>query len=94
MTSTNELTAVNEISVFPNPTSADLTVNFTLAETTQLTVDVYNALGQRVQTVATENFQAGQHTLEVNTSNMASGLYFINLRNANAVLTKRFAVSK
>jgi hypothetical protein len=93
-TSTNELTAVNEISVFPNPTSADLTVNFTLAETTQLTVDVYNALGQRVQTVATENFQAGQHTLEVNTSNMASGLYFINLRNANAVLTKRFAVSK
>lgn len=93
-TATKELTAVNQLSLFPNPTSDLLTVTFDLTESMPLTIDVFNALGQRIQTVAAQNFTAGSHTLEVDASAMPGGLYFINLRNADKVVTKRFAVSK
>ncbi|MEN0004619.1 MAG: redoxin family protein, partial [Bacteroidota bacterium] len=49
VTSTNQLTAISDITVFPNPTSAELNVNFELAEAMPLNIEVFNALGQRVQ---------------------------------------------
>ncbi|MCI5080735.1 MAG: T9SS type A sorting domain-containing protein, partial [Saprospiraceae bacterium] len=79
---------------FPNPTDANATMNFTLAESMFLNVDVINTLGQRVQRVSAQQFAAGQHTIELNTSELPNGLYYINVSSADKQLTYKVAVSR
>ncbi|MCB0635834.1 MAG: T9SS type A sorting domain-containing protein, partial [Lewinella sp.] len=93
ITSTRELLELTGFEMFPNPADAQMTVRFNLEQTTQMEVGVYNALGQRVQTVATENFAAGRHTLEVNTADLSEGVYFLRLRNADRETSQRFIVN-
>jgi Secretion system C-terminal sorting domain len=62
---------------YPNPFNAATTVRVTLPEAADLTVSVYNVAGQLVATIADGNYNAGQHALTFDASNIASGLYFI-----------------
>lgn len=94
VTSVNELTEVSNLTIFPNPTDANATMNFTLAESMFLNVDVINTLGQRVQRVSAQQFAAGQHTIELNTSELPNGLYYINVSSADKQLTYKVAVSR
>ena len=93
-TSTTTLDAVSQLNIFPNPTSANATINFTLAEAMQLRVDVVNTLGQKVQTIAVEQFAAGRHSFDLNTTNLTNGLYYLNVRSADKQITRKFAVSR
>ncbi len=62
---------------YPNPFNAATTINIALPETSELTVSVYNIMGQQVAVLANGQYQAGQHNLTFNASNLASGLYFV-----------------
>ena len=89
-----ELTSVEGLQLFPNPVSDRMTVNFGMNEANYLQVEVYNALGQRVQTVAAEQFAAGSHTLEVNAADLSNGVYFLRMRNNERELNRRFVVNR
>lgn len=89
-----ELTSVSAFKMFPNPVSERMTVNFNLTEANFLQVEVYNTLGQLVQTLASDNFGAGQHTLEVNATNLSQGVYFVRMRNGERELNRRFVVNR
>ena len=80
-------------SIYPNPVRNNLTVEFELDNATDMTISIVNALGQTVQHVATQNF-VGQNTLNVNTSALSSGVYFVNAISENGVVTQRFVVEK
>lgn len=79
--------------VFPNPTSSDANVMFSV-ETTNATVEVVNTLGQVVYT-----FNAGaiygDYMLSIPTDNLTEGLYIINVKTAEGeVSTIRLSVVK
>jgi hypothetical protein len=93
VTSTRELLELTGFEMFPNPADEQMSVRFNLEETTQMEVSIYNALGQQVQVVATENFGTGRHTLDVNTADLSEGVYFLRLRNADRENSHRFIVS-
>jgi hypothetical protein len=78
--------------VYPNPASDFAIVTFT-AETDQATIEVVNALGQ---TVFTQNLGSvnGEQFVQLSTSTLSEGLYFVNLRTANGTATKRLSVVK
>ncbi len=83
----------NSLNVFPNPVRNELNVRFTLNKAEKLTIEIYNALGQKVHTVANTSFN-GENTLTVNTSDLAAGIYHLNLVSQNGVTTQRFVVEK
>lgn len=74
--------ALNEVTnfvVFPNPSSnGSVNVLVETAKTTDLQVNVYNALGQRA---VSQNLGAinGQHSITVNTANLSAGVYMVEL---------------
>lgn len=84
---------VVEMNIMPNPVRDYMTVAFTMEEMTDATISIVNALGQRVQQVASQSFE-GVNNLEVNTSQLTTGVYFLNITSEKGTSTKRFVVEK
>ena len=79
--SVNDFNAIN-VSLFPNPTSDNITIESDKHITDVL---IYNTLGQ---TVKNGSPQATNFSLE--TSNLNSGVYFVNLKTDTASKTLKF----
>ena len=86
---------------YPNPMSGESTILFTLPEkqvSYQTKLEVYNALGQRVTTLAEGNFIAGFYTTKWNNENSSGGIYFFRLTVAEdgvqKVLTEKVIVNR
>lgn len=90
----NELSALNNATVYPNPASDKAIVSIDLAQQTALEVFVTNANGQIVQTVATADFEAGNHQLTIDASNFATGLYYTVIRANNSTQTIKLSIVK
>jgi Bacterial lectin/Secretion system C-terminal sorting domain len=63
---------------YPNPFNASTSVSVTLPQVSDLTVSVFNVMGQQVATLANGAHNAGQHTFSFDASNLSSGIYFIH----------------
>lgn len=86
--------AVSNLSFYPNPTSANGTISLSLTESAKVNVVVLNAVGQTVySTSVTAN--AGSNKVDVNLSNLSSGLYFYQVQVANKkAVTQKFVIEK
>jgi hypothetical protein len=63
---------------YPNPFNAMTRFTVTLPEAAELTVAVYNVVGQRVVVLADGYMDAGRHEFSVDASTMSSGVYFLH----------------
>ncbi|MDZ7681751.1 MAG: T9SS type A sorting domain-containing protein [Fodinibius sp.] len=62
---------------YPNPFNPSTTLRFELPEQTEVRLQVFNVLGQRVRTlINNEVREAGVHTITFDGSRQASGMYF------------------
>ena len=65
--------------VYPNP-AVDLTMfAFAFSEQGRISVSLYNALGQKISDVYQANYNTGNNVVQLNTSLLASGMYFLTL---------------
>jgi hypothetical protein len=79
---------VNEIinfdsKVYPNPFTEQTTVSYTLTTTSNVNIEVYNFVGEKVQTIVNEAKGAGKHNAIFSNTNMAKGIYFIRVTAGN-----------
>ncbi|MBD3169953.1 MAG: T9SS type A sorting domain-containing protein [candidate division Zixibacteria bacterium] len=79
---------------YPNPFNAQTNINVELAQSGDISLDVYNLMGQKVATLADGYTQAGSHTFTWDASNSSSGVYFYKLNVGGEVLTKRMTLLK
>jgi hypothetical protein len=77
---------------FPNPARAGVTVQYTLPEATTVTLEVFDLLGRRVATVADGPREAPGEEIQISTSSLAPGVYFLRLQTESRVQTQRFTV--
>lgn len=84
--------AANNVRLYPNPAADYLTVEFELAQSADLNVEITNALGQVVGKVTNGNTAAGLHTHQVSTANLANGTYFVRFLNGNKATAQRFTI--
>lgn len=84
----------NEVSLFPNPAHESTTVKFTLKENTAVSVLVFDAMGRVVTNVASQQLQKGTQSINVNTANLASGIYNLKIQTEAGSTTQRFTVVK
>lgn len=68
---------------YPNPFNPTTEIAYTLAEDSDVVIQVYNVKGQIVETLVNENQSKGEHTVTWNADNMASGVYFYKI-NTNS----------
>lgn len=78
---------------FPNPATQNTSVFFTAPSRTEVEFSILNLLGNVVKTEMISARQ-GVNEIEVNTVDMAPGVYFYSVSNGEEKLTKRMIVLK
>jgi hypothetical protein len=79
---------------FPNPFNPGTTIRFDLPKEANVSLKIYNILGQTVMTVIDEKRQAGRHAIQVDASSLSSGVYFYRLTADEYWATKKFVILK
>ena len=80
VTAVSELVSEAELVLYPNPAETSATLAFTNPSAGDVTVDVFNALGQCVEKVTLGRLSSGAHVRELNVSNLESGTYVVQVR--------------
>jgi len=71
--------STNLLANYPNPFNPTTTINYTLTAQAEVKVAVFNVAGKEVASLASGIKNAGQHKVEFNGANLASGVYFCKL---------------
>jgi hypothetical protein len=79
---------------YPNPFNAQTTIRFTMSETRNVNLAVYDLLGRRARTLVNEYRPAGSHTVTFDASDLSSGVYFYRLQAGETIETKRMVLLK
>lgn len=80
--------AFDIINIFPNPTKGGLTVNYEVVEDAPISIRMTDMLGKTIA-FRTVDANAGINFEAFDMSQMADGVYFINILNGETQLTKR-----
>ncbi len=80
---------------YPNPFNPSTTISFNLPNAADVNLTVYNILGQRVATLLNKTaFTSGNHTINFDASNLASGIYIYRLEAGTFTSQKRMTLIK
>jgi hypothetical protein len=79
---------------YPNPFNPGTSINYTLAEKSNVTLKVYDVLGKEVATLVNANQDAGKHSISFDGSDLASGLYIYTLNAGNYTSSKKMMLLK
>lgn len=78
---------------FPNPFNPTTRIKFSVPEPTNISLKIYNVLGQLVYTLINNvNYQPGEVTVEFSGNDLSSGIYFYMLEAKNFVKTKKMVL--
>jgi len=78
----------------PNPFNPATTIGFTLAEAGNVTVEVFNTAGQKVETLADGFMEAGDHSVVWDASGFAAGVYFYTVKCGGYSKTMKMTLVK
>jgi len=78
----------------PNPFNPATQIGFELPQQSQVVIEVYNMLGQRVTTLTDATYSAGEHNVIFNASNLSSGIYLIHARMGQEEFTRKVTLMK
>lgn len=95
-TSVRNLTNVASFNVTPNPVTegASFNVNLTSTEAFTADVDVLSLDGKVLFSERAQNFNQGENTLNIGADRLSAGLYFVRVRSAAGVVTRRVVVAR
>ena len=74
---------------YPNPFNPSTIISYQIARPGQVTLKVYDALGQEVETLYEGSQQSGSYSIQWNGAGKASGVYFFRLLTQGYAATKR-----
>ena len=84
---------------YPNPFNPSTTIDYSLEQTTELSIVVYDVLGNQVKTLVNNTVQAGNHSIVWDGTNMensavTTGIYFCQMTGNNMTKTLKMVLSK
>lgn len=87
------------LSNYPNPFNPETTVSFSIPNSGDVEVHIYNVKGQLVNTLLREKLNAGQHKIRWSSKNNSnenctSGIYFCKIKAGNQVKTSKLLLLK
>ena len=79
---------------YPNPFNPTTTFEFDLPKTSEVSLRIYNILGEEVKTLVSDRLAAGTYSHEWDASNLASGVYLYRLQAGDYVETRKMVLMK
>jgi hypothetical protein len=83
---------VQRLLVYPNPASVTTAIRYSTAEAGTVSVEIYNPLGQLVESIRMQNIAAGDHQFEWNVEGYRDGLYLIVLKNGSLASVRKLVI--
>jgi uncharacterized protein (TIGR02145 family) len=84
---------------YPNPFNPVTTIEYNLPKRTQVTIEIFNVLGQKVRTLVNETRSAGSYRIEWNGNDdsgnpVSTGVYLYRFQAGDVVQTKKMLLIK
>jgi photosystem II stability/assembly factor-like uncharacterized protein len=79
---------------YPNPFNPSTTIRFSLPQTTQIKINLFNILGEQVATLADGIYESGYHKVTFNAINLPSGTYVYRFESSEFAQVKKMILIK
>ena len=79
---------------YPNPFNASTKISYELAQTGEITIDIYDILGRKVETLINRTQPAGKYSLVWNALGLPSGVYFYKLQAGDFSVSQKCPLLK
>ena len=79
---------------YPNPFNPSTTIAFSLPETSQVRLEVFDLTGRSVALLVNEHLPAGRHSASFDAANLPSGLYVYRLEAGDFSTTRKMTLVK
>jgi len=79
---------------YPNPFNPSTEINYSIPKAGIVKLIVYNSLGQKLTELINKYQQAGEHKINFNGKDLASGIYFYHLQSGSFIQTKKMILLK
>lgn len=89
-----ETNNITSFVMYPNPANVSLTIDFTMEQSAQTSIHVYDIAGKMVKTIADEKFDAGNNSVVTDIRDLQNGFYFVNIKSLEGTKTVRLLISK
>ncbi len=76
--------------VFPNPTSGETTINYSIANASAVNVEVVDITGKVVYALDNGTQVAGAHNVSFNAASFSNGVYYVTISTDESTVTKKF----
>jgi hypothetical protein len=70
----------NKVNAYPNPFISQTTIEYTLQEISDVNIDVYNLLGERIITEIIHGQESGVYTYNISGVNFQNGIYIVKIQ--------------
>lgn len=79
---------------YPNPFNPSTRISFTLPQSGQTSLEVYDVTGRRVSTLVDGNLPRGAHSYQFNATHLTSGMYIYVLESSGMSMTRKMLLIK
>lgn len=79
---------------YPNPFNPTTNIEFSIPQSADVKLVVYNQLGQTVATLVNERLSAGSYTVDWNAKGLPSGVYYYKISAADFTQTRKLLLMK
>jgi len=79
---------------YPNPFNPSTTIKFGLPADSQVKINIFNSIGEKVAELINSKMTAGYHTVNFDASNLTSGIYFYQIKADNFESIKKMMLIK
>jgi len=79
---------------YPNPFNPNTKIRYSVPQTSNVMITVFDILGNEIETLVSEEKPVGSYEVELDGSQLASGIYFYRLQAGSYVETKKMVLMK
>jgi len=82
-----------DINIYPNPSNLQTALFFNLNKTSNVKVELYNIVGDKILNCYNGSLKTGESKININTSDLQKGIYFIKATVADKVKTIKLIIA-